>query len=85
MSDGRVKINPLSDWSAADVDTYFAKYRLPQHPLEEDGFRSIGCLTCTARTIAGEDSRAGRWRGRDKTECGIHLPINTFKDFGADI
>ena len=85
VADGRIKINPLFDWSAADVDAYFARHRLPRHPLEADGFRSIGCLTCTMRTVAGEGERAGRWRGGEKTECGIHLPIGTFKDFGAGI
>ncbi len=84
-SDGRVRINPLFDWSESDVDAYFARHRLPRHPLEEDGFKSIGCLPCTDRIAPGESTRAGRWRGKGKTECGIHLPIETFKDFGSGI
>lgn len=82
---GRIKINPLFDWTRADVDGYFAAHGLPRHPLEEDGFLSIGCLPCTERVMPGEGARAGRWRGRGKTECGIHLPIETFKDFGSGI
>lgn len=72
-ADGKVKLNPLADWSAADVAAYFAAHDLPHHPLEEDGYTSIGCMPCTDRTAPGEDPRAGRWRGRSKTECGIHL------------
>ena len=74
LIDGRLKVNPLAKWSRTEVDDYFAAHDLPRHPLEADGFLSIGCYTCTDRVQAGEDSRAGRWRGRTKTECGIHLP-----------
>lgn len=81
----RVKINPLYGWTQDDVDAFYEEHRLPRHPLEEDGFVSIGCLPCTDRVAPGEDARAGRWRGRGKTECGIHLPIETFKDFGSGI
>lgn len=70
--DGRVKINPLAAWSADDVAQYFTEHDLPRHPLEADGYTSIGCLPCTDRAAPGEDARAGRWRGRGKTECGIH-------------
>lgn len=85
-ADGRrVKINPLYDWTQDDVDAFYEEHRLPRHPLEEDGFVSIGCVPCTDRTAPGEDPRAGRWRGRGKSECGIHLPIETFKDFGSGI
>ncbi|TWT15856.1 phosphoadenylyl-sulfate reductase [Reyranella sp. CPCC 100927] len=72
-ADGRVKLNPLAEWSVEDVDGYFATHYLPRHLLEADGFTSIGCMTCSAPTLPGEDRRAGRWRGQDKTECGIHL------------
>lgn len=81
----RVKINPLHDWTQTDIDSFYEEHRLPRHPLEEDGFVSIGCLTCTDRVAPGEDPRAGRWRGSGKTECGIHLPVETFKDFGSGI
>ena len=73
--DGRIKINPLADWSRADVAAYFAAHDLLRHPLEADGYVSIGCMPCTDRLRPGDaDVRAGRWRGREKTECGIHLP-----------
>lgn len=71
-SAGRIKINPLASWTRDLVDEYFVEHGLPRHPLEEDGFRSIGCMPCTDRIAHGEDLRAGRWRGRSKTECGIH-------------
>lgn len=71
----RVKINPLASWSRDDVVAYRARHDLPAHPLVEQGFRSIGCMPCTDRVGDGEDERAGRWRGSQKTECGIHLGI----------
>ena len=73
--DGRIKVNPLASWQKPDLDGYFERHQLPRHPLEADGFLSIGCMPCTDRVAPGEDARAGRWRGRDKTECGIHLPM----------
>ena len=73
VDDGRLKINPLADWSKADLDAYFADHDLPRHPLEAQGFLSIGCAPCTSRVQPGEDPRAGRWRGWDKVECGIHV------------
>jgi len=71
---GRIKLNPLAPWSAADVERYRLLRNLPAHPLVADGFASIGCLPCTRRVAPGEDARAGRWWGLDKTECGIHRP-----------
>ncbi len=87
--DGRIRVNPLAGWSKADLDGYFETYELPRHPLEADGFLSIGCMPCTDRVRPGEEIRAGRWRGRGKTECGIHLPLSKapperFKPFGID-
>lgn len=69
---GRLKLNPLALWSVGDVERYFVANDLPRHPLEADGFSSIGCMPCSAPTREGEDRRAGRWRGLGKTECGIH-------------
>ena len=71
---GRLKINPLANWSKAALDAYFADHDLPRHPLEADGYTSIGCAPCTSQVQPGEDPRAGRWRGWDKVECGIHKP-----------
>lgn len=70
----RLKINPLADWTKADIDAYFAAHDLPVHPLVAQGYLSIGCAPCTSVVKPGEDPRAGRWRGWDKTECGIHTP-----------
>ena len=78
----RIKINPLVGWGAKDVLDYIAEAGLPRHPLVAKGFPSIGCLPCTSPVRPGEDERAGRWRGRGKTECGIHLGV---LDAGADI
>ena len=70
---GRIKLNPLADWTAADLKAYRAAHALPPHPLEARGYPSIGCRPCTTPVAPGEDPRAGRWRGRGKTECGIHF------------
>lgn len=69
---GIVKVNPLANWNPVDTADYIARWDLPAHPLVAMGFPSIGCMTCTSRVDSGEDARAGRWRGSDKTECGIH-------------
>jgi phosphoadenosine phosphosulfate reductase len=71
---GRIKINPIITWTRTDIEAYFAEHDLPRHPLEADGYLSIGCMPCTSRVEPGEDARAGRWRGSSKVECGIHLP-----------
>ena len=71
---GRLKINPLIDWSAEDIAVYFDKHDLPRHPLVAEGYPSIGCAPCTNKVAEGEDPRSGRWSGWDKTECGIHKP-----------
>src|SRR3546814_11247720 len=65
-------INPLADWDKSRLDAYFAEHDLPRHPLEAEGYLSIGCAPCTSVVKPGEDPRAGRWRGWDKVECGIH-------------
>ena len=74
LSDGKLKINPLAQWSKDDLLNYFDHYKLPHHPMEADGYPSIGCMPCTSPVLPGEDARAGRWRGQDKIECGIHVP-----------
>jgi phosphoadenosine phosphosulfate reductase len=73
-AEGRVKVNPLARWTADDVARYVARFDLPRHPLEAEGFRSVGCMPCSGRAAPEDSPRAGRWRGRAKTECGIHLP-----------
>lgn len=79
VEDGRLKVNPLGDWNKADLEAYFDAHDLPRHPLEAEGYLSIGCQPCTSKVRPGEDPRAGRWRGWDKVECGIHVPAD-----GAD-
>ncbi len=71
---GRLKITPLIDWSAEDIAAYLEEHDLPRHPLVAQGFPSIGCAPCTHKVAEGEDPRSGRWKGWDKTECGIHKP-----------
>ena len=70
---GRLKVNPLIDWDAARIAAWFADHDLPAHPLVAQGYPSIGCAPCTSKVAPGEDPRSGRWRGWDKTECGIHV------------
>lgn len=72
-ADGKVKINPLADWEPEDLEEYMEWFDLPRHPLVNHGYASIGCATCTSPVKAGEDPRAGRWRGMNKIECGIHF------------
>jgi phosphoadenosine phosphosulfate reductase len=73
-ANGRVKFNPLADWTAERVDEELTRRDLPRHPLLAAGFTSIGCAPCTRAVKAGEDPRAGRWAGHAKVECGIHRP-----------
>ncbi len=69
-----VKVNPLYKWSKDDIDAAFEVSGLPRHPLMEMGYLSVGCGPCSSPVAPGEtDPRAGRWRGQDKTECGIHF------------
>jgi phosphoadenosine phosphosulfate reductase len=68
----RLKFNPFANVTREAIAAIYAGAGLPQHPLQASGFLSVGCMPCTSRTAAGEDERAGRWRGRSKTECGIH-------------
>jgi phosphoadenosine phosphosulfate reductase len=68
-----IKVNPLAAWTQADVDAYLDEHQVPVNPLVELGYASIGCAPCTQPVAPGEDPRAGRWAGRTKTECGIHL------------
>jgi phosphoadenosine phosphosulfate reductase len=72
-SDGsRLKFNPFAGISREQIAAIYAGAELPPHPLAGRGFQSVGCMPCTSRSLANEDARAGRWRGRAKSECGIH-------------
>ncbi len=85
-SDGKIKFNPLANWSKADLDAYALRHELPAHPLVEFGYPSIGCWPCT-RPAGGDNVRGGRWAGSEKTECGIHTPraATPALDVGGDI
>ena len=87
-SDGKIKFNPLANMSKAELEAYVAEHDLPAHPLVAQGYPSIGCWPCTQPVEDGQDVRAGRWAGSDKTECGIHVERATPSgelEFGGDI
>jgi phosphoadenosine phosphosulfate reductase len=69
----RVRINPLAAWQSSEMKAYAERNNLPVHPLVAYGYYSIGCLPCTEPARPGEDERSGRWAGKAKIECGIHL------------
>lgn len=70
---GLVKVNPIATWTDLDVAGYIADHDVPQNPLVSQGYLSIGCEPCTKPVAPGDDPRSGRWAGRDRTECGLHL------------
>jgi phosphoadenylyl-sulfate reductase (thioredoxin) len=70
---GLLKVNPLVAWTHDDVWAHLYAHDVPYNPLHEAGYPSIGCMPCTSAVQAGEDQRAGRWRGAGKTECGLHV------------
>ena len=85
---GRIKFNPLADWSWADVWHYIASNDVPYNPLHDQFYPSIGCAPCTRAVAVGEDFRAGRWWWEDENakECGLHVPAaesSTFSSIGA--
>jgi len=68
----RLKFNPFANLSREEIEAIYETAKLPPHPLVASGYLSVGCMPCTSRTAPDDDTRAGRWRGRNKTECGIH-------------
>lgn len=68
----KLKFNPFANVSREEIEAIYRMARLPPHPLVAAGYHSVGCMPCSSRSSAGEDARAGRWRGRSKSECGIH-------------
>ena len=72
---GRAKVNPLADWSWADVWHYIRTNDVPYNPLHDQFYPSIGCAPCTRAIAVGEDFRAGRWWWEDEKakECGLHV------------
>ncbi|KAL2183425.1 Phosphoadenosine phosphosulfate reductase thioredoxin [Thermothelomyces heterothallicus CBS 203.75] len=69
---GVVKINPLANWTFAQVKAYIDEHKVPYNALLDRGYKSVGDWHSTVPVGEGEDERAGRWKGQDKTECGIH-------------
>ena len=76
-ADDRYKVNPLASWTPEDVDLFMRVRNLPRHPLVDQGYPSIGCWSCTEPAEDPNDPRSGRWKGQDKTECGLHVPGKT--------
>ena len=68
----KLKFNPFANVEREEIEAIYKLANLPPHPLLASGYQSVGCMPCSSRTAPGEDGRAGRWRGRAKTECGIH-------------
>ncbi len=69
-----VKICPMVGWSESDVWSYISEHQVPYNALHGRGYPSIGCTPCTRAIAPGEEPRAGRWSGFEKTECGLHTP-----------
>jgi phosphoadenosine phosphosulfate reductase len=67
-----VKISPLANWTKKDIWKLITDENVPYNPLHDHGYPSIGCWPCTRAVMFGEDERAGRWSGFQKTECGLH-------------
>lgn len=72
------KLSPLANWSKDDVWSYIRDHDLPYNSLHDSGYSSIGCTHCTRPSARADDERSGRWQGRMKTECGLHLPARPF-------
>ena len=70
---GLIKVNPLVRWTSEQVRTYVREHGVPYNPLHDQNYPSIGCVPCTSQVMPGEDPRSGRWRGQEKTECGLHM------------
>ena len=72
---GVLRYHPMLNWSARDVHAYMKRYDLPAHPLEAEGYLSVGCEPCTRKYLASDDARGGRWFGMHKRECGLHTDL----------
>lgn len=75
------KLNPMANWTRDAVWEYIREHKIPYNPLHDQGYRSIGCKPCTARSAEGAGERAGRWIGFNKVECGIHTFMSKKADF----
>jgi phosphoadenosine phosphosulfate reductase len=72
---GTLRYHPMLDWTSKDIFYYRAAHQLPEHPLEAQGYVSIGCQPCTEKPLLEGDERSGRWAGQAKTECGLHTEL----------
>lgn len=81
---GSLKIHPMLKWTKNDLWEYINQYRLPSHPLFSADYLSVGCAPCTRPVSPGEDERAGRWAGTEKTECGLHTDWTDHTEEGDD-
>ena len=82
-----VKINPLASWTSEKVWSYIRQHKLPYNPLHDQNYPSVGCTHCTRAVLSGENPRAGRWSGFNKSECGLHTnnvePVATLVGIAA--
>jgi phosphoadenosine phosphosulfate reductase len=92
QEDGLLKVNPLLNWTLADINKYVEDNNLPKHPLYDRGYRSVGCAPCTIAIGLSDNERAGRWVGRGMVECGLHTDmfskkniIDAQNDFQTDV
>lgn len=76
-----IKLNPMAQWSKEAIWNYIHEHEIPYNPLHDQGYQSIGCMTCTRKVGQGQDERAGRWTGFKKVECGIHTFMSKKVDF----
>jgi len=78
---GLIKVNPLANWTFKDIQDYIKANDVPYNPLLDQGYKSVGDWHSTQPIKEGEDERAGRWKGQQKTECGIHNPRSKFAQY----
>jgi phosphoadenosine phosphosulfate reductase len=76
-----IKLNPMAKWTRDEIWQYIKDHKIPYNPLHDQGYQSIGCMTCTRKTGDGQGERAGRWIGFKKVECGIHTFMSKKADF----
>ena len=81
---GLIKVNPLANWTFENVQDYVKANNVPYNPLLDQGYKSVGDWHSTQPIKEGEDERAGRWKGQQKTECGIHNPRSKFAQYLRD-
>lgn len=72
---GALRYHPILDWTSKDIYEYRKAHNLPPHPLEKEGYLSIGCEPCTRKMLNGDDERTSRWFGMNKVECGLHTDL----------